>query len=300
MAEPFTQNDQWQVATFLYKRALELTPKEDHYYLFLGRSYLEQAKITDTTTDQDNLVLQAEKDLKVAQSINPLNTDHTANLARLYTWWAGKATITSVRADRAQKASDYYETAVTLSPNNSTLWDEWAVLYMQVIGQAQQALERLQHALNLDAKYSFTQGLLGDYYMTIANSQSDVVTKKQTLLSAAGYYRTAADVAKYTDTTSKASYLVSLSNVYIQIASVDPANIDQEQLQKAINVLLESIKAGLSSSDLWKVQEALAKLYLQLGDKANTLYYANQALAGASTTETSVIENLITKAQTLP
>jgi tetratricopeptide (TPR) repeat protein len=300
MAEPFTQNDQWQVATFLYKRALELTPKEDHYYLFLGRSYLEQAKITDTTTDQDNLVLQAEKDLKVAQSINPLNTDHTANLARLYTWWAGKATITSVRADRAQKASDYYETAVTLSPNNSTLWDEWAVLYMQVIGQAQQALERLQHALNLDAKYSFTQGLLGDYYMTIANSQSDVVTKKQTLLSAAGYYRTAADVAKYTDTTSKASYLVSLSNVYIQIASVDPANIDQEQLQKAINVLLESIKAGLSSSDLWKVQEALAKLYLQLGDKANTLYYANQALSGASTTETSVIENLITKAQTLP
>jgi hypothetical protein len=300
MAEPFTQNSQWQVATFLYKRALELTPKEDHYYLFLGRSYLEQAKITNTTTDQDNLVLQAEKDLKVAQSINPLNTDHTANLARLYTWWAGKATTTSTRSERAQKASDYYATAVTLSPNNSTLWDEWAVLYLQVIGQAQQALERLQHALNLDAKYSFTQGLLGDYYLKIANTLTDTAAKKQAFLTAAGYYRTAADVNKSTDTTSKATYLVSLSNVYIQMASIDPENIDHQQLLQAINVLLESIKTGISSNDLWKVQEAIAKLYLQLGDKTNTLYYANQALAGATTSATSRIQDLINQAQALP
>jgi hypothetical protein len=300
MAEPFTKSSQWQVATFLYKNALQLAPKEDHYYLFLGRSYLEQAKITTTTSDQDSLVMQAESDLKVAQSIDPLNTDHTANLARLYSWWAGKATSTSTRAERAQKASDYYATAVTLSPNNSTLWDEWAVLYMQVFGQSQQALERLQHALNLDAEYSFTQGLLGDYYLKTANSLSDTAAKKETFLTAAGYYRTAADDAKYTDITSKASYLVSLSNVYIQLASVDPGNIDRAQLQQAINILLESIKAGLSSSDLWKVQENIAKLYLQLGDKANTQYYANQALLSAPLSEASKIQDLITQTQSLP
>ena len=300
MAEPFTKSGQWQAATFLYKRALELTPKEDHYYLFLGRSYLEQAKITDTTTDQDNLVLQAEKDLKVAQSINPLNTDHTANLARLYSWWAQKATTTSARADRAQRASDYYATSIVLSPNNSTLWDEWAVLFMQVIGQSQQALERLQHALQLDARYSFTQGLLGDYYLKVANSLSDTTAKRQALLSAAEYYRTAANVAKYTDSTSKSSYLVSLSNVYIALASINSENIDREQLQQAIDVLLESIRAGLSKSDLWKVQEALAKLYYQLGDKANAQYYASQALVGAPTAATSRIQDLITQTQLLP
>jgi tetratricopeptide (TPR) repeat protein len=300
MAEPFTKNGQWQVATFLYKNALNLTPKEDHYYLFLGRSYLEQAKITTTASDQDNLVLQAENDLKVAQSINPLNTDHTANLARLYTWWAGKATNTSTRADRAQKASDYYATAVVLSPNNSQLWDEWAVLYMQVIGQSKQALDRLQHSLNLDAKYNFTQGLFGDYYLKIANSLSDAAAKKQALLTAAGYYRTAADVSKYTDTTSKATYLVSLSNVYTQMATMDPGNINREQLQQSINVLLEAIKAGISSSDLWKVQEAIAKLYLQIGDKANAQYYANQALVSAPTSASSSIQDLITQTQSLP
>lgn len=300
MAEPFTKSGQWQVATFLYKRALELTPKEDHYYLFLGRSYLEQAKITTATTDQDNLVLQAENDLKVAQSINPLNTDHTANLARLYTWWASNATTTASRSNRAQKASDYYATAVVLSPNNSQLWDEWADLFMQVIGKPQQALERLQHALNLDASFNYTQGLFGNYYLRIANSSTDLTAKKQALLTAADYYRTAANVSKSTDTISKASYLVSLSNVYIQIASLDSANIDHAQLQQAVNVLLESIKAGISSSDLWKVQEALAKLYLQLGDKINAQYYANQALIKAPSSATSRIQDLITQTQSLP
>ena len=261
---------------------------------------MEQAKITDTTTDQDKLVLKAENDLKTAQSINPLNTDHTANLARLYTWWAGKASNSTLKAERAQKASDYYATAVTLSPNNSTLWDEWAILYMKVIGQSNQALERLQHALDLDAKYAYTQGLFGDYYYNLANSQTDPSAKQQAFLTAAEYYRTAADVAKYTDSTSKASYLLSLSNVYVQMARQNPENIDRQQIQQAIDALLESIQAGLSSSDLWNVQEALAKLYFQLGDKINAQYYANQALASAPSTETSRIQDLITQSNSLP
>ena len=300
MAEPFTKSSQWQVATFLYKRALELAPREDHYYLFLGRSYLEQAKITDTSIEQDDLILQAEEDLKVAQSINPLNTDHTANLARLYTWWAGKATTATTRTDRAQKASDYYATALTLSPNNSTLWDEWAVLLMQVLGQAQQALQKLQQALALDAKYSFTQGLLGDYYLRIANSTDDTTEKIQALEIAAEYYRTAANVVRSTDQTPKASYLVSLGNVYIIMAGLDPQNINREQMQQAIDVLVESIDSGLSTNDLWKVQEAIAKLYLQLGEKTLALLYANQALAGAPSSATARIQGLITQTMNIP
>ena len=91
MADPFTKNDQWPVATLLYQRALELAPNEDHYYLFLGRSYLEQAKDLESAEDQAKFIQKAEEDLKKAQRINPLNTDHTANLGRLYSWWAGRA-----------------------------------------------------------------------------------------------------------------------------------------------------------------------------------------------------------------
>ena len=300
MADPFTKSGQWQVANFLYKRALVLAPKEDHYYLFLGRSYLEQAKVTDSIPEQDNLVLQAENDLKVAQSINPLNTDHTANLARLYSWWAGKASTTDARATRAQKASEYYQTAVTLSPNNSTLWDEWAVLLMQVVGQSKEALSKLEHALGLDSSYSFTNGLLGDYYLRVANSAMDVQSKEEALQMASDYYRTAAEVAKKSDQTSKASYLVSLANVYVLMAGLDPENVDRDQLQQAIDVLLESIDAGISINDLWKVQEAVAKLYLQLGDKSFAQYYANQALSSAPNSVINRIQDLISQTQTLP
>ncbi len=300
LTESFTQSGQWQVATFLYKYANKLAPREDHYYLFLGRSYLEQAKITKDTAEQDNLILQAESDLKEAQTINPLNTDHTANLARLFTWWSGKATTTALRDQRAQKASDYYATAVELSPNNSTLWDEWAVLYMQLLVQPDQALQRLQHALGLDEKFNFTQGLMGDYYVKVANASADTATKLQALQTAAQYYQTAADVSKYTDTNSKASYLVTLSNVYVQMAGLNPDNPDSEFLRQAVNVLGKSIIAGLSSNDIWKVQEALAKLYLQLGDKGYAQYYASQALTGVPSSAVNRIQDLITQTQSLP
>lgn len=300
MAEPFTKNNQWDIATILYKRSLELTPQEDHYYLFLGRSYLEQAKNTDSTSDQDNLVKQAENDLKKAQSINPLNTDHTANLARLYSWWAGKTDSNTVRAERAQKASDYYASAVTLSPNNSTLWDEWAVLFMQLLNQPQEAFNRLNHALQLDSKYSFTQGLLGDYYLTIARSASDDTSKERALMTAASYYRTAAQVAKSTDTVSRGSYLVSLGNVYSISASLDPQNLNRDQLQQAIDALKAAITAGIGSSDLWKVQHAIAGLYVKLGDKQNAQFYANEALQNAPEDSVNQIEDLITQTQSMP
>lgn len=301
MAEPFTKSGQWQVATFLYKRALELAPKEDHYYLFLGRSYLETAKITDAVKDQDNLILQAEEDLKVAQGINPLNTDHTANLARLFTWWAGKAgSQSNDRSERAQKASDYYSKAVQLSPNNSTLWDEWAVLYMELLLEPNQAFQRLQHALSLDSKYNYTQGLFGNYYLKVANSTTDLAEKKKALETARNYYATAADVTKYTDVNSKATYLVSLASVYTQLGSLDPNAIDRTQFQNAIDVLQQAISSGLGAGDLWRVQESLAKIYFQLGDKVNAQYYANQALANAPKSATNRIQELITQTQSLP
>lgn len=298
--DPFIKSNQWEVVTFLYKRALALAPREDHYYLFLGRSYLEQAKITEAVTDQDNLILQAEKDLKFAQTINPLNTDHTANLARLYSWWAGKATTSGDRQVRGQKASEYYATAVTLSPNNSTIWDEWAVLYMQVLGQATEALQRLQHALSLDDHYSFTQGLLGDYYMRIASSVDDVPSKIQALETASQYYETAANVARSADTTSKATYLVSLGNVYLVLDGIKTEDNTHSQLKQIVDKLIVSMETGVSESDKWKVQEIIAKVYVQLGEKALAQKFVDLALQDAPDSAISRIQELNKQITLLP
>ena len=87
---------------------------------------------------------QAENDLLKAQALNPLNTDHTANLARLYSYWAAYATTPEERQQRAEKSSQYFSRAVALSRNSALLWDEWASLYLFVLQQPEEAYARLE------------------------------------------------------------------------------------------------------------------------------------------------------------
>jgi hypothetical protein len=49
---------------------------------------LEYARTLENPEDRDRLISQAARDLRKAQAINPLNPDHTANLARLHSLWA--------------------------------------------------------------------------------------------------------------------------------------------------------------------------------------------------------------------
>ena len=208
MADPFNAPNQWPIATLIYKHADELAPDEDHYYLFLGRSYLEQAKAATTVDAQAALVQQAESDLKVAQKLNPLNTDHTANLARLYSWWASVTTDPAQHQQRADIASNYYAEALTLSPQNSTLWGEWSILYLDIFNQPQQAYQYLTHALALDPLYDWTQGLMGDYYVKISQNITDTKTKNADLTQAIAHYKQAYSLA----TSSADGTVIDLSD----------------------------------------------------------------------------------------
>jgi len=299
MADPFTKSRQWQVATLLYQRALQLTPNEDHYYLFLGRSYLEQAKISQDAEEQADLVQQAQDDLKKAQRINPLNTDHTANLGRLLSWWAGMAGDATVRVERGEEASRYYSLAVKLSPNNPTLWGEWAILLLDVLRQPDAALEKLNHAVELDDQYAFTQGLLGDYYHSQGRSLVDVDAKREALETAAGYYERAFDVTKSSEASSRASYLVSLGNTYIELANLDPENIDDAIVEKALDAYLRALDAGPAQADVWKIDQTIARLYSTLGDKTSALEYANLALAAAPEASKETVQKLIEQINTI-
>ena len=300
MADPFTKNDQWPVATLLYQRALELVPSEDHYYLFLGRSYLEQAKGLESAEDQAKFIQKAETDLQKAQRINPLNTDHTANLGRLYSWWAGRATTGDQRSSRGEIASDYYETATKLSPNNPTIWGEWAILRLDILSDREGALELLNHAISLDDKYNFTQGLMGDYYLRIARAESDLAAKKTALEQAISYYSRAVEVSVGRDSATKYSYLISLGNSYIEAANLDTKNINQTYVQNSIDTFLLALDAGVKSSDVWKVEETIAKLYAQLGDITNALVHANVALEAAPEAQKERVQTLIDQLNAIP
>ncbi|MBK9054924.1 MAG: O-antigen ligase family protein [Chloroflexi bacterium] len=95
--------DYWDNSIGIYQRAIELTPNEDFYYLWLGRAYLEKSGLIQETAERDTLLGIAEAELKAAQAINPLNTDHTANLARLYARWAGTLARHASRTPRPSR-----------------------------------------------------------------------------------------------------------------------------------------------------------------------------------------------------
>ncbi|MFN2233799.1 MAG: O-antigen ligase family protein, partial [Anaerolineales bacterium] len=153
LAEPFANSGQWLVANILYQKAKESAPDEDYYDLFLGRGYLEQAKTVADETEKQAIFEQAEADLKNAQEMNPLNPDHTANLGRLYSWWASQTQDTFERQARGLQSDEYYSRVLVLSPNNARLWAEWGVLHMDILNNSDRALELFNKAIEIDPEY---------------------------------------------------------------------------------------------------------------------------------------------------
>ncbi len=283
LADPFTRNNQWPVAITIYNRANDLAPSEDYYYLFLGRAYLEQAKTLTDNTERDQLIAQAEKDLKKAQAISPLNTDHTANLARLYSLWASYATDPSVRQERAQISSQYFSEAVSLSPKNARIWDEWALLALNVMDQPEAANQRLQQALEIDPYYDWTFGLMGDYYSRSSQVISDTQKKVDNLEKAAENYDQAIQLAKGDTASLRYNYALALGGVQTQL----------EQPQDAITAYEAALQWAPSGAEKWRIEETISRLYAQIGDTANALIHAQNALKTAPDEQKDRLQSLV-------
>ena len=146
----------WDYAIAIYEHALDLAPNEDFYYLFLGRAYLEKASLIQDQLQQAALLRTARERLKEAQRINPLNTDHTANLARLHTRWS-EITTEGDREELVATAVDYYQDAVALSPQNVVIWNEYARLVYFRQNDCAEALRIFRHSAETDPFYPETQ-----------------------------------------------------------------------------------------------------------------------------------------------
>jgi tetratricopeptide (TPR) repeat protein len=146
----------WDSAIAIYQDAIDRAPSEDFYYLFLGRAYLERSNVTSDLAEQAQLLAEAEQQLFIAQDINPLNTDHTANLARLNTRWAAVSPTDGERAQHLQAAEQYYRRALDLSPQNSVIRNEYARL---VLAQGQNCADSLtiyEQSATIDPFYTDT------------------------------------------------------------------------------------------------------------------------------------------------
>jgi len=185
--QQFDSQRNWINSIELYRRALRARTTEDHYMLFLGRALLEQAKQAepgggigqgaDPTFEEvlalspqeigqmsrTELLRAAEAILLRAQEVNPLNTDHTANLARLYRSWADLSDDAEVRQEMLDQSIAQYNTAVQLSRNAAHLWNEKGNAHL-ARGEPELAEEAYLHSLSLDQLFQQTYLLLADFY----------------------------------------------------------------------------------------------------------------------------------------
>ncbi len=301
MAEPFTSGDQWPIATRLYNEAISLAPNEDYYYLFIGRSYLEQAKLLTTEGEQAAVVEQADKDLKTAQQINPLNTDHTANLARLYSWWATRTTDAATKKQRGEISANYYTRARTLSRNSATIWGESAVVDLNILDKPQEAKSFLDKAIELDPQYPFVLSLMGDYYVSISATSISQQLKVQNLETGISYYDKAIQSSVGRDAGSQLNYAIAKGNVYLDLATLDPNKPDSGRLNQAIAAFEQAGTFTARPVDITKLEEQLGRIYIQLKDKANALLHLQKSLDNATATaDKDRLNQLIAQVNTMP
>ncbi|MBL8058884.1 MAG: hypothetical protein JNK29_19420, partial [Anaerolineales bacterium] len=270
----FDDQGQPQAAIPLFLRTLELAPSQDFYYLFLGRAYLN-ASSSVAAGERDNLFATAEQKLFQARDLNPLNTDHTANLARLNRQWALLTTDAAQRQERAMQADSYYAEALNLSPKNAGLWNEWALLAMQLGNDFPRAEELLDRSLSLDARFDQTYWYQGDLYQAEARTAADLTAQQALYQQALDAYQQGVTISEQAGrSTSLLNLRLGLANVYVAT----------NQLQPAIDEYLKIAELNAGAGQ-WQVYRALGELYRQMGDNAQARLFAQQALAAAPDAE---------------
>ena len=284
MAEPFSNSRQWGVSNTLYRRAIELSPDEDYYYLFLGRGSHEYAKTLTDPIEMEKAFKTAEADLVRAQTISPLNPDHARNLARLHSWWALQAEDEGIRVQRGLVSNGYFTQAISLSPNNVQIWNEWASLYYQVLEDPEKALELITQSLEIDDAYDWTHAFAGDIYSTRARIIENEDERMVAFDLAEDHYKKAIEIQP-----EAVNYYFALANVYLST----------DNTQKVIDTLEDSL-AYVGEADIWKVEDNLTKSYIKMEDFENALLHAQMALANAPQTEVDRLKLLIDQIQAVP
>lgn len=289
-AEPYHSRQIWDASIITNQQAIKLAPQEDYYYLFLGAAFLDKAKSVPVYQSVWPYPLNAEKVINLApheivqlgksdllecsrlvleraRQLNPLNTDHSANLGRLYRTWAELVPDPQQREEKIQTSLSYYEQATSLSPNNAQLWDEWGLVYL-VAGDYQTAIEKYQHSLTLDTEFAQTYLSLGDAYM--ATQQLD--------LAAQSYEKALALKSDIPQAHSVLSY------IYAQQGRIDDA-------------IRENLAVVELSPQDYNAHKNLALLYQQQGRPDEALAEAHVALSLAPESEKQAVQGLIAQLQ---
>ena len=256
----------WDVAIEIYETAIDMAPSEDFYYLFLGRAFLERSGLAQDDVEREVLLQEAQERLQEAQGINPLNTDHTANLARLNTRWVEQSSDPIDREAHLAAANRYYQDAMALSPQNSLIRNEYARLLLGLEQDCEGAIAVYDEAIATDPYFDET------YF-----------GRADTLIACAAELEGAEREAAYDKalTSLEAGLEVGRGNPRA-LMRMGQLNQDIGRYEEAI-AAYEAVRAedGGRTIPLWNLDYLIATVYQAQGDIEQAVSYAETALAQA-------------------
>ncbi|MEA3310446.1 MAG: hypothetical protein U9Q70_13190 [Chloroflexota bacterium] len=267
--------NQKQIGIAHYNQAIELTPHEDYYRLFQGKAHLELAQSLPQDVDaaqREAVLKQTEAVLLEAREINPLNTDHSANLARFYRSWGASLSDATQREELLEKASTNYHHALTLSPHNPILWNELAILNAFELHDQEAFTEAISQSLEIDAEFEQTWMTLGDVRLNIDKDMEGAMAAYQQALE------------------------IQPRNCTVR-HTLGSLQVQQSLWAKVEETLVPAAEYCATSSKLWDMYRLLAISYYYQERPEEALQLAQQALPLAPEDQREVVEQLIAAIQ---
>jgi tetratricopeptide (TPR) repeat protein len=253
-----------------YDKALALQPNQDYYYLFEGRAYLEAAKSVDqepynrrlagvpgsdprwsedpATAQQQKTeeklfrLRKSEEILSRANQMSPYNTDHYANLGRLYLYWADSTGAGD--ASKAPLAVQWMEQATQHTPGNAQLWFELAVAYSRD-NRFDDAIAATYHSEELDPTYGRPALVRGQLYQERAEIVQNALINGQPL-----------------PTDGEVDYgklVVEAGKAFSDTAYTDPTQVVDTQYQPRVDFLVNAAKP-FTNTNTTLTQEQLSNV----------------------------------------
>ena len=342
-AEAIRNSGQVDLAIAHFKRARDLNPAEDFYHLWLGAAFLDKAGtpqdtaslLTGATTidglmnlsfentyqlNQADSLTAAQIVLLHARALNPLNTDHSANLARLHRRWADlKASDPAARQQELETSAEYYREATDLSPNNAQLWNEWGLINLAMSDLAQQtgdatqatayladAQAKLDHSLELDTRYDQTYLLLAQ----LARAQGQAAKAQQYFAQAlklnagsldawSGAVDQLIQTQNYTDAEQVSLAFLEKNPNSLPVLRTLARNIyyPQGRLDEALGLMQQVLQLSPDDPNRWNDSYVTAVLLAQSGRLSEALPLAQQALEQAPSEQKDGVQQLIMQLQ---
>lgn len=161
---------QWNQAIAMLNRAIEADPKEETYYLNLGRILFGKANSSNDLSEKNAVFEKIRLSMEQAHELNPMNSDHIANLGLVYLRWSQFDPNTESRREKLAISNSYFQKALEKSPRKTIIINNWARVFAAE-GNFDEAVRQLNYSLSLDNTFAETYIALGDVYSMQGNTR---------------------------------------------------------------------------------------------------------------------------------